>query len=79
MPNDPTIGRAGPALSNVAGPSQGIPGPVPSRMSAAEDLRLLASQYLHSPDSRVYRVRIRQSRHSGRVKVMIMLELDETV
>lgn len=79
MPNDPTIGCAAPSLSSVAGPPRGIPGPVPSGMSAAEDLRLLASQYLHNRGSRVGRIRIRQSRHSGRVKVIIMLEIDEMV
>ena len=44
-----------------------------------EDLRILASQYLHNHGSRVGRIRIRQSCHSGRVKVIIMLEIDETV
>ena len=71
MPNDGTIGRAPPP--NVAGPSQGVP----SGMTAVEDLRQLASQYLHNPDSRVDRVCMKQSRRSGKVKVMILLEVDE--
>jgi len=71
MPNDGTISRA--PSPNVAGPSQGVP----SRKSAVEDLRQLASRYLHNPDSRVDKVRMKQSRRSGKVKVMILLEIDD--
>ena len=46
-------------------------------MSAVEDLRQIASRYLHNPDSRVDKVRMKQSRRSGKVKVMILLEIDE--
>jgi hypothetical protein len=46
-------------------------------MTAVEDLRRLASQYLHNPDSRVDKVCMKQSRRSGKVKVMILLEVDE--
>ncbi|KAH9958887.1 hypothetical protein BGW80DRAFT_1449322 [Lactifluus volemus] len=73
MLNDGTIGQP----PNVAGPSQGIPGQVLPRMSAGEELRQLANRYLHDPDSNVDRVRVRRSRRSGKVKVMILLELDD--
>ncbi|KAH9957540.1 hypothetical protein BGW80DRAFT_1565286 [Lactifluus volemus] len=74
--NDVTIGRA-PQLPNVAVPFQGLPGQVPLGMSFEEELRQLANRYVHDPDSRVDRVRIRRSRRSGKVKVMIVLELDD--
>jgi hypothetical protein len=46
-------------------------------MSAEEELRQLATRYVENPDLRVDRVRVRHSRRSGRVKVMILLELDD--
>jgi hypothetical protein len=46
-------------------------------MSAGEELRQLANRYLRDPDSRVDKVRVRRSRQSGKVKVMIVLELDD--
>jgi hypothetical protein len=46
-------------------------------MSAEEELKQLASRYLRDPDSHVDRVRVRRSRRSGKVNVMILLELDE--
>jgi hypothetical protein len=46
-------------------------------MSAEEELRQLANRYLHNPDSRVDKVRVKHSRRSGKVKVMILLELEE--
>jgi hypothetical protein len=46
-------------------------------MSAEEVLRQLANQYLHNPDSRVDEVRVKHSRRSGKVKVMILLKLEE--
>jgi len=76
MPYNCDIGAA-PQSPNEASTSQGIPAQVPSGMSAVEDLRRLASRYLHSPDSHVDKVRVKQSRRSGRVKVMILLEIDD--
>jgi hypothetical protein len=76
MPNDVIIGRA-PQLPNVAIPFQGLPGPVPPGISTEGELRQLANRYLHDPDSRVDKVCVRHSRRSGKVKVMILLELDE--
>ena len=46
-------------------------------MLIVEDLRNLASRYLHNPDSRVDKLRMRRSR-SGVVKVLILLEIDGT-
>ncbi|KAH9958898.1 hypothetical protein BGW80DRAFT_1372356, partial [Lactifluus volemus] len=63
--------------SNVAILFRGLPGTVPPGMSAEEELRQLASRYLRDPDSHVDRVQVRRSRRSGKVKVMILLELDE--
>jgi hypothetical protein len=74
MPNDgTTIGQP----PTGAGPSQGVLGPVLPGMSAGEELRQLANRYLRDPDSRVDRIRVRRSRRSGKVKVMILLELDD--
>ncbi|KAH9958881.1 hypothetical protein BGW80DRAFT_1256712 [Lactifluus volemus] len=76
IPNDVIINRA-PQLPNVAIPFQGLPGPVPPGMSIEEELRQLAHRYFYERDSRVNKVRVRHSRRSGKVKVMILLELDE--
>lgn len=46
-------------------------------ISAAEDLKRLASHYLHSPGSQVDKLRVRRSR-SGGFKVLIMLEIGDT-
>jgi hypothetical protein len=73
MPNDNVIGH-GPLPPNAAVPSGGIPAPAPSRMSAEEELRQLAARYVQNPDLRVDRVRVRHSRRSGKVKVMMLLE-----
>jgi hypothetical protein len=68
MLNDGTIGRVV-QPSNITVPFQGIPGPVPPGlgMSVGEELRQLARRYLQNPDSR----------RSGKVKVMLVLELDD--
>ena len=75
MPND-----GGPCLLNVAGPPQRGPGPIQSGMSATEDLNLkrLASHYLHSHGSQINKLRTRRSR-SGGYKVLIVLEIDDTI
>jgi hypothetical protein len=80
MPNDGLLGRAPPSRPpNVAGPSQGILDAVQhSGMSAAEDLKRLASQYLHSPSTHVDKLRMRR-RRSGGFKVLILLEIDDTM
>jgi len=47
-----------------------------SGMSVTENLKDLASRYLHNPGSRVGKLRMRQS-GSGVVKVLILLEIDD--
>ena len=47
-------------------------------MSVGEDLKNLATQYLHNPGSHVDKLRMRRSR-SGAVKVLILLEIDDTM
>ncbi|KAH9958886.1 hypothetical protein BGW80DRAFT_1449321 [Lactifluus volemus] len=66
MLNDGNIGHAS-QPSNITVPSQGVPGPVPPGMTVGEELRQLARRYLQNPDSR----------RSGKIKVMIVLELDD--
>jgi hypothetical protein len=66
---------------NVAGPSRVNPSighPVNSGMSVAEDIEDLASRCLHNPSSHVDKLRMRRSR-SGSVKVLILLEVDDTM
>ena len=45
---------------------------------ATKDLKHLASQYLHSPGSQVETLRMRCSR-SGGFKVLILLDIDDTI
>jgi hypothetical protein len=45
-------------------------------MSPDEDIKRLASQYLHSPDAHVDKLRVKRSR-SGGFKVMIILEIND--
>jgi hypothetical protein len=68
-----------PPLLNVASTSRRIPDSGPSGTSAGDDLRWLASRYLHNDDSRVDKVRVKRNRRSGRVRVMILLEIDDLV
>jgi hypothetical protein len=67
-----------PLPQNIAGPSQGNYSVVHSRMSAAEDLKNVASHYLHNPGSHVDKLRMRRSR-SGAVQVLILLEIDDAM
>ena len=73
MPND---GPRRHVLHHIVAPSQGNPDLVHSEMSVGENLKNLASHYLHNPSSYVDKVRMRQSR-SGGVKVLISLLIDE--
>ena len=61
---------------NMAGPSQENPSVVHPGMSVGEDLKTLATRYLHNPGSHVDKLRMRRSR-SGTVKVLILLEIDD--
>jgi hypothetical protein len=77
MGNDGTPSNV-PLPQNIPGPSRGNPRAVHSRMSAAEDLKDVAIHYLLNPGSHVDKLRMRRSR-SGTVKVLISLEIDDTV
>jgi hypothetical protein len=64
-------------MPGVADPfSQNVPSSDPSRMSATEDLKRLMSRYLDNPDSRVDTFRVGLSPSGGRLRVMIMLDID---
>jgi len=79
VPNDGPPGHVSPL--NVAGPSRGNPNfghPVNSEMSVADDIEDLASRYLYNSGSHVDKLRVRRSR-SGTVKVLILLEIDDTM
>ena len=78
--NDGPPGHVLPPL-DVAGPSRGNPNirhPVNYGMSVTEGIEDLASRYLHNPGSRVDKLRFRQCQ-SGAVKVLIQLEIDDTM
>lgn len=77
MPSDHPAGRI-PLPRNIAGPSRGDPSLVHTGMSVTGDLKNLASHYLHNPGSHVDKLRMRRSR-SGTVKVLILLEIDDTM
>jgi hypothetical protein len=66
MLNGGTIGHT-PQPFIVTVPSQRVPGSVPLGVTVEDELRQLARRYLQNPDSR----------RSGKVKVMIVLELDD--
>ena len=45
-------------------------------VSVGDDLKNMASHYLHSPGSHVDKLRMKRSR-SGAIKVLIVLEIDD--
>ncbi|KAH9989799.1 hypothetical protein BJV77DRAFT_670965 [Russula vinacea] len=63
---------------NIAGPSRGNASAVHPGMSAAEGLKSVANLYLNNPGSHIGKLRMRRSR-SGTVKVLILLEIDDTM
>jgi len=79
VPNDGPPGHVPPL--NVPGSSRGNPSfghPVNYGMSVADDIEDLASRYLYNSGSHVDKLRVRRSR-SGTVKVLILLEIDDTM
>ena len=76
----PIVGPIGGSLShvplphNVAGPFRGNPNPVHFGMPVTDDLKYIASRYLHSSGSYVDKLRVRRSR-SGAVKVLVFLDI----
>ena len=64
-------------MPDVANPfSRNVPDSDPSIMSATEDLKRLMKRYLDNPDSRVNAFRVGLSPSGGRLRVMIMLDID---
>jgi hypothetical protein len=77
VPNDRPHSQF-PLPHNTARPSRGNPSFVHSGMSVGEDLKNLASYYLHDLGSHVEKLRMKRSR-SGAVKVLILLEVDDVM
>jgi hypothetical protein len=63
-----------PAFANPV--SQSVPTPPPPGALAMESLRRLADRYLHDPGSRIDTLRIGLSPSGGRLKVMIVFDID---
>ena len=76
VPNDRLPSHI-PLPPNVAGPSQENSS-VHSAMSVSEELKNIASHYLRNPGSHVDKLRMKRCR-SGAVKVLILLEIDDTM
>ncbi|KAH9170539.1 hypothetical protein EDB89DRAFT_1977193 [Lactarius sanguifluus] len=56
--------------------SRSVPESAPSGMSAVDGLKPLADRYLHDPGSQVNTLRMGLSPSSGRLRVMIVLDID---
>ncbi|KAH9037932.1 hypothetical protein EDB84DRAFT_1480001 [Lactarius hengduanensis] len=66
-----------PPMTDVADPfTRNFPNPGPSRSSATEDLKRLASRCLHNPDSRLDTFRMGPSPSGSRLRMMIVLDVD---
>jgi hypothetical protein len=78
LPNNGVRDRPPPtSIPEVADPlSQNASNSDPSRMSATEDLKRLMGRYLDNPDSRVDTFRVGLSPSGGRLRVMILLDID---
>jgi len=77
VPNDGPSSHV-PLPHNVSGPSRRNPSLGHSGMSVIEDLEDVASRYLHNPSSHVDKLRMRRT-HSGAIKVLILLVMDDTM
>jgi len=76
LPNGEVRDRP-PPTPDVADPiSRSVPESVPSGMLAMESLRRLADRYLHDPGSQVETLRMGLSPSGGRLRVMIVLDID---
>ncbi|KAH9065553.1 hypothetical protein EDB87DRAFT_1679270 [Lactarius vividus] len=76
LPNDGVRDRP-PPMTDVADPfSRDLPNPDPHRTSATEDLKQLASRCLQNPDSRLDMFRMGPSPSRGRLRMMIVLDVD---
>ena len=56
--------------------SQSVPDSPPSESVAMESLRRLADRYLHDPGSHIDTLRMGLSPSSGRLRVMIVFDID---
>ncbi|KAH9022730.1 hypothetical protein EDB83DRAFT_1993094 [Lactarius deliciosus] len=65
-----------PPMPDVADTFRSVPEFAPSGMSAMDDLKRLADRYLHDPGSQVNTLRMGLSPSSGRLRVMIVLDID---
>ncbi|KAH8992387.1 hypothetical protein EDB92DRAFT_1945188 [Lactarius akahatsu] len=66
-----------PPMTDMADPfSMNVPNYDPPRTSATEDLKRLASRYLQNPDSRLDAFRMGPSPSGGRLRMMIVLDID---
>ncbi|KAF8274319.1 hypothetical protein EI94DRAFT_1714164 [Lactarius quietus] len=76
LPNNGVRDRP-PPMPDVANPfSRNVPDSDPSRISATEDLKRLMSRYLDNPDSQVDTFRVGLSPSGGRLRMMIVLDID---
>ncbi|KAH9979157.1 hypothetical protein BJV77DRAFT_967652 [Russula vinacea] len=66
-------------LHNIAGPSRGNPNLIHFETSVSEELKNIASDFLHNPGSHVNKLRVRRSRSGAISKVLILLEIDDTM
>ncbi|KAI9444602.1 hypothetical protein H4582DRAFT_1910156 [Lactarius indigo] len=76
LPNDGIRDRPPPMTDDANPFARNFSNPDPSRTSATEDLKLFASRYLHNPDSRLDAFRIEPSPSRGRLRMMIVLDID---
>ncbi|KAH9962197.1 hypothetical protein BC827DRAFT_1267177 [Russula dissimulans] len=62
---------------NVPGPFHGNLGPI-GMLPSPDGLKHLANHYIHNPRSHVEKLRVKRER-TGRSKVLIVLEIDDTM
>ncbi|KAH9962198.1 hypothetical protein BC827DRAFT_1267178 [Russula dissimulans] len=74
----PDVGPLNGPPHHVPGPFHGNSGPVGMPL-IADDLKHLANHYLDSPRSQVKKLQVQRERTTGRSKVLIVLEIDDTM
>jgi len=63
-------------MPDLANSSQNVPGSPPGGTLAMENLKRLADRYLHDPGSRIDTLRLGLSPSGGRLRVMIVFDMD---
>lgn len=76
MPNDVVRDRSPPMPDVTDTFSGSVPESAPSGMSAKECLKRLADRYLNDPCSQVDTLRMGLTPSGGRLRVMIVLDID---